>query len=310
MIKKRIFSLVFLIGGIAASAVFAQELPVLKTVLIQAEVSFSPATGIFTYSYTVTNLSTNKGQIGFIDIDISKVTGGAELSGEGLVNIGSFTEHSSKLILEQSQSASPAIPVVPMIPVGMTSPPNWIGGLSVGGTAGWGNTDEPFRILPGESVSGYQLTSRGLPGIRAFDVAPHLDYDNLPIEPPEEPEDLERYNKEFDALHESVAAKGKTVGPTAPPADFKPVAFLTYIEGLKEEAVKLGWITSAGIANSLDVKLNAAKRALERGETITAKNILLALVNEVEAKTDKKHLTSEAVALMKFNTDFLISKLP
>ena len=80
------------------------------------------------------------------------------------------------------------------------------------------------------------------------------------------------------------------------------------IQGYKEEALTLGWINDAGVADSLDVKLNAALVALQRGDNGTAKNILRALLHDVDAQADQ-HLTSEAVALIKFNTLFLISKI-
>ncbi|MDZ7262124.1 MAG: hypothetical protein ONB05_08475, partial [candidate division KSB1 bacterium] len=69
-----------------------------------------------------------------------------------------------------------------------------------------------------------------------------------------------------------------------------------------------GWIDNQGIANSLDAKLDNAKKQLEKGKTKTAINVLQAFVNEVEAQKDK-HLTSEAYALLKYNAEYLIKKL-
>lgn len=73
-------------------------------------------------------------------------------------------------------------------------------------------------------------------------------------------------------------------------------------------AYEKGWIDNRGIANSLDKKLENAKKQLEKGKTNTAVSILNAFVNEVEAQKDK-HLTSEAYALLKYNAEYLLTKL-
>jgi hypothetical protein len=118
-----------------------------------------------------------------------------------------------------------------------------------------------------------------------------------------------------DFFHNSV--KGKTIGPTAPPAVFKPIEFLGNIINLKHEAFNLGWIKNEGILKSLDAKLDNAKKKLENGDTKTAKNILNAFINEVEAQgcatyencPSGKHLTSEAYGLLKYNAQYLIDHL-
>ncbi|HLE09386.1 MAG TPA: hypothetical protein VI914_07135, partial [Thermodesulfobacteriota bacterium] len=106
-------------------------------------------------------------------------------------------------------------------------------------------------------------------------------------------------------------------GPTAPPLDFKPLEFLNYIISLKHEAFTLGWIKNAGIENSLDKKLDSARKSLERGSATSAKNILSAFINEVEAQgcatyndcPAGKHLTPEAWALLKYNIEYLLERL-
>lgn len=110
---------------------------------------------------------------------------------------------------------------------------------------------------------------------------------------------------------------GKTIGPTALPGEFKPIEFIDYIILKKHEAYNLGWIKNKGIENSLDAKLDNAKKKIEQGNLKAAKNILEAFLNEVEAQgcetyekcSEGKHLTPEAYALMKYNVDYLISNL-
>lgn len=293
--------LLLVIGGLA-SVVRGQDIPAVRAVIFRAEVASPAGGGVLTYSYRITNVASNSGSVWGIDIDISRPAGSVDLGNEGLSNGPGFLDTISSFILQQPSTR-------PMVPVGLSAPDNWLVKLSDIGTAGWGAGDEVFEIQPGQSMSGYQITSRGLPAIRQFVARPFVDVDTLSIKPPEDQTDVKRYRSEFDALEASVSAHGVTVAPTAPPADFKPLAFLETIQTYKDAAVKQGWIDDFGVANSLDVKLNSAQGALERQENTTARNVLGALLNEVEAQSGK-HLSSEAVALLKFNTQYLISKIP
>ena len=75
-----------------------------------------------------------------------------------------------------------------------------------------------------------------------------------------------------------------------------------------DESYQNGWIDNQGIANSLNQKLENAKKQLEKGKAKQAINMLNAFLNEVEAQKDK-HLTSEAYALLKYNAEYLIKRL-
>ena len=126
--------------------------------------------------------------------------------------------------------------------------------------------------------------------------------------PKEPPEEIDKAIREIVFNVDKSYVSRKTLGPTAPPADFKPVIFIDYIISVKHEAFSLGWIKNKGIENSLDAKLENAKKKLEQGNTTAAKNLLNAFINEVEAQKDK-HLTSEAYGLLKYNVQYLIEKL-
>jgi predicted acetyltransferase len=101
---------------------------------------------------------------------------------------------------------------------------------------------------------------------------------------------------------------GRTIAPVVIAGTINPVAFLDTLIAYKHQAYGLGWITNKGIFNSLDQKLDNARKQLERGNNRAARNILAAFINEVEAQKEK-HLSSEAYALLKFNAEYLISKL-
>ena len=104
-----------------------------------------------------------------------------------------------------------------------------------------------------------------------------------------------------DSTHQSTPVNVTTIMPV--------VNLLDTLVSLKHQAVANGWIDNQGVANSLDSKLDNAKSKLEAGDTTAAKNMLNAFVNEVEAQNGK-HLTSEAYALLKYNAEYLIDRLP
>ncbi len=209
-------------------------------------------------------------------------------------------------------SSEDAFQQVPMVPVGISGPEGWTSSLGFDaqtpprGIAGWASIDEPFRILPGQNLQGFQLTSYGLPGIRQVEIQPGG------VEPPE---DLLEWT-ELNAFYERFTFRTKTVGPKAPSTTFVPVEFLNYLISLVHDSRQQAWITRDGAKKSLLAKLINAKRKLEAGQNHVAKNMLNAFLNEVQATScqqfscpGNKPLTSEAYALLYFNGQYLWERL-
>jgi len=69
-----------------------------------------------------------------------------------------------------------------------------------------------------------------------------------------------------------------------------------------------GRIFSKGIANSLIVKLETARKHLEKGKPKQAVNVLNAFLNELEAQHEK-HIAGEVYAFLKENVTALITRL-
>ncbi len=160
---------------------------------------------------------------------------------------------------------------------------NWI---NVDTSAGTGEQFFPGTVYIFDASTG-QLTQRlTLPSggkILTFDSYPHNFY---------------YYN---DSTHQAITISDTTTMTVE--------SLLDMLITSKEQAAAKGWIDNQGIANSLDSKLDNAKKRLAAGDTTAAKNILNAFVNEVEAQNGK-HLTSEAYTLLKYNAEYLIERLP
>ena len=202
-----------------------------------------------------------------------------------------------------------------MVPVGIVGPSGWGYGLGFDdrtpprGFASWGSDDEPSLIFPGQTREGFQLTSPGLPGIRGAILAPDIDWDNLT----EQIQDAAQAR----ALRDSLDFTTTTVGPKAPPQTFVALESLNYLISLLHQSLANGWVTRDGTQQSLLTKLINAKRKLEEGDRAVAKNMLNAFLNEVRANSceaftcpEIKPLTSEAYALLFFNGQYLVERLP
>jgi hypothetical protein len=278
-------------------------IPKLTDVEVHSSVVLDPKTGIYSFSYWLKNGSESTGCIWSFEVDITKPAGGITLSKEGLVNY-------VPVMNAPKADSPPIIPVAfPSVPM-RGEHPIWDGDISVYGTASWGSDRYTYEIAPGDTLGGFVMTSYGLPAIRDFKIKPKYiaedeDVYNMGVS---ETEYIKNPSKYLKAFYDSISWKGKTIGVTAPPANLNLAAFLDYIIDLKHQAASLGWIDNTGIVNSLDVKLDNAKKKLSQGDNNTAKNILGAFLNEVEAQTGK-HLTSDAYALLKYNALYLIDNL-
>jgi hypothetical protein len=289
----------------AAVSVFGQRpvnLPAVSAVSVVASVT--PAGPLYSYSYQFLNASSSTAGIWRISLDIKQSAGAAPLQNPGLTNGSCYLSNVSARVL-----ANPKTP--PMIPVAFNAPPQWLCGPSGDGTAQWGATSASAQVVPGRQASGFQLVSAGLPGIRTVKLEPQVDLSQLSIPVPvdDSPTQIGSYLNQVAAVRAGVSFYGTTIGPTAPPITFVPASFLAAIISYKEQAFAQGWIDNGGIKNSLDAKLNAAQTALSSGDQKEAINQLNALLNEVGAQAGK-HLSPEAVALLQFNTQYLISQLP
>jgi len=171
----------------------------------------------------------------------------------------------------------------------------------------WGGNDTTDFLDPGEVLSGFSFLSQSPPSISKYYAQGWFELPKVEIEP-------DSIVGGGDIFETSKA--GTTIAPCEPPSPFPPLAFLDTLISYKHQAFALGWIKNPGIVNSLDAKLDNAKAQLRRNNKTAAKNILQAFVNEVEAlwkgedhPYGGKQITSEAYALLKFNAEYLISRL-
>ena len=166
-----------------------------------------------------------------------------------------------------------------------------------------------FDIKPGQCLEGFSLKSDKLPGIKQYfaqgnspTLFPTLLNGELTEEEEEQVGDIGNF------FINSVSSK--TVLPDVE-ASTSPVVLIDRLISLKHQAAQLGWIYGPGadgLLNSLDVKLEAAKKSILGNKNKAASNQLKAFVTEVEALHHKK-IDDNAYYLLKVNAEFVISGL-
>ncbi len=175
-------------------------------------------------------------------------------------------------------------------------------------TARWIAVNDAALISPKQRLAGFSLASHGPPSLRRFTVAPYIDPQLAPVEPPQ-PDALEaeRFEQEFDQYVESQSVTGLTLAPSAPKA-MTPDALLANLASQVAQARTLRWISNDAMTRNVTDKLQAARAAIARSQVDASGNILGALRTEVAALSGKG-FTSEAVALVDVNVQYVLRLL-
>ncbi|GEM_PF-4637511 len=160
-------------------------------------------------------------------------------------------------------------------------------------------------IGPGMSLSGFSLKSSGLPTIINSYLegnAPGLAFTG---EPPQKMEDL--LSPIVDFPNNTVIRR--TLGPSLPPSPFDSLKFLDTVKSYINQARSLNWITADTIKNKYLALTDSARAQIQRGSGQFARITL----DSVIAKTKRDSsgaITSEAYALLRFNSESLKGHLP
>ncbi|MGH2609593.1 MAG: FIMAH domain-containing protein [Tepidiformaceae bacterium] len=165
------------------------------------------------------------------------------------------------------------------------------------------DTDVP----PGAQSPALSFEAIGLPSVVTYYAGGH--FPPSPYEPIEEPVPARTPREVLGAN----AVRGQIVGIDAIPSARSPTGLLERLIGLQAQACgDLAWITSAGVCQSLQVKLDHAQRALTEGKAKDARNHLEAFLQELEAQHGPepgKHVTDNAYWLLKVNAEYILGRL-
>jgi len=170
---------------------------------------------------------------------------------------------------------------------------NWRG-VRLGTSISW----EGYPIKPGESLSGFSYSTDGLPIIdkaylRAYNYQWAGDYqENTSVK---------------DYLNNSVIIK--TVAAKLPPSPFNQQEFLDSLINYNIHSYQLNWIINQATSNKYDSLFNAAKVQLQQNNNNAVRITLQTVLQEVDIDSTE-NLTSEAYALLRYNTEYLLEQIP
>ncbi len=302
--------------------VYGQQYPSIKYAHIKCLTTYDGSSKMYRYSYLVANSDSSNGNISHIEIDVSKYPNQVEFDTAGLnFEIDGFTESAFRRHYRALQGK--------IIPVGFPSEPkHWLALLSNDLTVTFAGYSP--MIGPGNSLGDFVIMSKGQPGIRKFSTSPYFDPAKYLPDPDVYPDSAVN----MDSLDRTLNYYGWTIGPTAPPIDFSASSWIDTLTSYKHQCVTLGWLTNGsvhekdedddkadeGIVERLDRRLDKAKAALAKSDSVKARLELELFVKEVEQLYHKNKeegerrgvpvLTSEGYALLKYNAQYLIDRLP
>jgi len=170
---------------------------------------------------------------------------------------------------------------------------------------GWGTPvlNNGYLIWPGETKVGFKFIVSGLPSVAIFamqaeNAAPSTDEMNSTAA-------VELYERD----RRENMVWGKTIGPKDPPSPFIPSNFLDTIIYYTNQSFLLGWISDNLIENKYTNYFNIAKSQLQQNNNNAARTTLQTVLQQLDIDSTS-NLTSEAYALLRYNTEYLLEKIP
>ena len=275
--------------------------PSLSAARVQASVEIDNR-DVFIYRYALENGAASTAAIWRMTIDIGLPAGASRPSAFGIA-------HGPGYFVAELSVPGRTLTTGEAIAVGLSAPqPGWRTTVGPDATARWIAVNDAARISPKQRLAGFSLASHGPPSLRQFTVAPYIDPQLAPVEPPQ-PDALEteRFEQEFDQYVESQSVTGLTLAPSALKS-MTPDALLAHLASQVAQARRLRWISNDAMTRSVADKLQAARTAIARSQVDASGKILGALRTEVAALSGKG-FTSEAVALMDVNVQYVLRLL-
>ncbi len=190
------------------------------------------------------------------------------------------------------------------LPLNLT---NWffIGWMRDYPVAGW-MVFAPFEynvsLQPGKSQVGILLHTQALPGIVNYYAQGFRSPPDFGVSNPNY-----KSSAENDLFNNSYI--GNTIGPVDPPNPFAPLNFLDSLTSFTTRSRQLDWIKQQPISDKYTGYFSTAKTALQKNQISLTRTTLTQVLHDVDVDSSST-LTSEAYALIKYNTEYLLAHLP
>jgi hypothetical protein len=160
-------------------------------------------------------------------------------------------------------------------------------------------------IGPGESMAGFSFRSPGLPSIVKGYFSGNAVSLAFTGEPPSLMEELLVPLRVFP--NDQVIRS--TIGPMTPPTPFNVLTFLDTLASYTTRSRSLGWIEDQTTADKYLSYFSSARAKLVQQDSVGARTPLQQVLRDVDIDSTA-NLTSEAYALLRYNTEYLLNQLP
>jgi hypothetical protein len=166
------------------------------------------------------------------------------------------------------------------------------------------NTYTNYYIQPGQSLNGYNISAISVPGIVPFYAEGWVD------QPDSMAGSAEDSIPGYTGLTPyGPGVVGKTIGPIVILTPFVILNFLDTLANYTSQALSLSWIKDQILTNKYLTYFSSARSKLVQRDSVGTRNVLLQVLHDVDIDSAST-LTSEAYALLRFNTEYLVNNLP
>jgi len=276
----------FLLGVLVlpsnAQTVGEMPTPIFRGATIEAEATFEKSARTYVYTYTLSNPSSNTGELASFKIDVSAdeatnamVSRTAGLTLQFVARPVPFTEILSRFEkLNARTGMRYRLRAETVVPFGQTVPAGCNGGLSMDSFAGFSCGPNNF-VQPGSSRGGFRLISYGVPTVRNAQLEAfwmHIVKDHEQVTP-EQARAAGRIEQDLRLHAVTLGASGVAHGSRA------------HWEQLRTDlarAIQLRWIDDAMLAKELTEQLSSARQALEASDASAARSGLQRLLATLE----------------------------
>lgn len=292
---------VSLLDAIVQADVGLLPTPTLTGVQTRAAVTLDTTAQIYNYNYTVTNPSSNTGQIWQIRVDATtkfpRAGGVPAFDSTGLtIPYGSSPRTFDDMVSPISPLELPVMKGY-LVAFGQQVPPGWSGGLTKTGLAQFWSLDGTPNVGPGGSISGLIIQSRGLPTLTTTEAIP---YWNLVLN--SEDDSTPAIEQESQQIRQSIVFRARTLGPSGVTAG--SFGHWEQLQDDLNQVIQLGWIPDLTLANALVNQLGSARQAAETHDGTLAKTHLNTLMQTISSSTSAQR-REEVAALVLFNAEAL-----
>ena len=189
-----------------------------------------------------------------------------------------------------------------------STPAGWHAGRSPDGSligfSAWTFPDSgQYHIRPGKSEGPLIMTANALPKIVHF-------FAQAPFHPLDISDGIRSVTPQnlMENIHNN-SVRGVTIAPARPDTPFAAIAFLDSLGTCPRRSWDIGWIASRSAADKYTGFFHTARNQILTGSNTGARTTLQSVLQNV-SQDSCSTLTSEAYALIRFNTEYLLSQLP